>query len=216
MKNPCCSIKLADLPTTIPIFPLADVLLLPRGELPLHVFEPRYIAMVNDALANPARLIGIIQPSTNHAHELYQIGCVGRITNFSELEDGGYHLTLRGVCRFAVTQESELAHGGYRRVIPDYQSFARDLDQCPTLNLDRDRLLTLLKGYFAAEGMSCRWESVKNIADEPLMTALSMACPLSGPEKQALLEAPCALTRAQMFMDILAMAVSGKTSSERH
>lgn len=211
MTQPCCPITPADLPDVLPIFPLNDVLLLPRGELPLNIFEPRYVAMINAALATPHRLIGIIQPQAQGPHGLYTTGCAGRISSFSETDDGRYLITLSGICRFDVTTEIE-TKDGYRRITTNFRPYLRDMDHCGTLNLDRARLLVLLKDYFKAQGISCRWESVKNAADEPLMTALAMTCPLSRSEKQALLEAPCPVTRAAMFLDILGLAVATKNT----
>src|SRR5947207_8263747 len=149
-------VTLADLPATLPVFPLPGVLLLPRGRLPLNIFEPRYVAMFDDALCAPDRLIGMIQPtepdiagadSEAKAPALYRTGCAGRIVSMSETEDGRYLVTLMGVCRFNVAAEVE-GRRGYRRVTPDFAAWAGDLDREATIINDRLRLIGALKSYF--------------------------------------------------------------------
>lgn len=197
-----------DLPPELPIFPLEGVLLLPRGQLPLNIFEPRYISMVNDALAHD-RMIGMIQP---HHHDpgagadIFRTGCAGRITQFQETDDGRYLITLTGVCRFGVAEELSPMHG-YRRVRPDWSEFRKDLEKIGCLDIDRERLTGLLKTYFFINGLSMDWSLIDVITDESLLTALAMICPLSAPEKQALLEAPCCRARASLFVDLLEHAV---------
>lgn len=205
----------ADLPATIPVFPLTGALLLPRGELPLNIFEDRYMAMVRAALATPLRLIGMIQPKGDDAHpdKLFDVGCAGRINSFHETDDGRYLITLAGVCRFRVTSELP-QQDGFRRVTPDFTPFIHDLNSANDLNLDRTRLLVLLKEYFHAEGLSCSWEHVKNASDDTLMTALSMICPFDSHEKQALLEAHDAIARGKTFMTLLELAVMQGRSAE--
>lgn len=193
-----------DLPDVLPVFPLQSVLLLPRGQLPLNIFEPRYLAMVADALQGN-RLIGIIQPRTNNA--LYQTGCAGRITSFSETDDGRYLITLKGVCRFHAGQEQDMAAGGYRRVIATWSGFSGDITPPQSLDIDRKKLSSLLASYFDMEGMKCDWAAIESASDEKLITCLTMACPLDAGEKQALLEAPCCKTRADLFMSLLEMAI---------
>lgn len=193
-----------DLPDVLPVFPLQSVLLLPRGQLPLNIFEPRYLAMVADALQSN-RLIGIIQPRTNNA--LYQTGCAGRITSFSETDDGRYLITLKGACRFHAGQEQGMAAGGYRRVIATWSAFSGDITPPQSLDIDRKKLSSLLASYFDMEGMKCDWAAIESASDEKLITCLAMACPLDAGEKQALLEAPCCKTRADLFMSLLEMAI---------
>lgn len=195
-----------DLPDILPIFPLSGVLLLPRGELPLNIFEPRYVAMVEQALTTPHRLIGMIQPQDDDSNALYQTGCAGRITSFTETEDGQYLITLSGITRFHIAAELPQLHG-YRRVTPDYDAYAADLSACPGAKVDKTRLCSLLKEYFKAEGLSCKWQSIQDADDVALITTLAMVCPFSASEKQALLEAPNAAARADTFITMLEMAV---------
>jgi Lon protease-like protein len=197
------------LPMQLPVFPLEGVLLLPRGQLPLNIFEPRYLAMVNDALCCD-RMIGMVQPngsqSTKNGTDIFKTGCAGRITQFQETDDGRYLITLTGVCRFTVAEEISLLQG-YRRVRPDWSEFRKDLEKPPSLDLDRTHLTNLLKHYFTINELSMDWELIDAIADESLLTALAMICPLSPPEKQALLESPCCRSRASLFISLLEIAV---------
>lgn len=193
------------LPNRLAIFPLAGVLLLPRGKLPLNIFEPRYLAMVDDALATD-RLIGMIQPRTCGG-PLYDIGCAGRISSFAEAEGGRYLITLTGVCRFKITTETT-GTTPYRTAAPDWGGYAADLEKPPAcIDVDRARLCCLLRSYFTQQGMSCDWEKVDLARDMDLLTALAMICPLKASEKQALLESPDIRTRTELFMTMLDMAV---------
>ena len=198
------------LPLSLPIFPLEGVLLLPHGALPLNVFEPRYMAMVNDALAGD-RLIGMVQPdqAAREAGEdgaIYQMGCAGKITEFSEMDDGRYLVSLTGIARFRIAEELD-QEKGYRRVKPDWSDFESDLETTSCLGMDRGKVNGLLKKYFDEQGMDCDWDAVQSAPDGKLITCLAMACPLEPQEKQALLEATCCKTRADMFVRILEMAV---------
>ncbi|MCB1556023.1 MAG: LON peptidase substrate-binding domain-containing protein [Alphaproteobacteria bacterium] len=205
------------LPPEIPVFPLTGVLLLPGGELPLNVFEPRYIAMVDDALRTPSRMIGMIQPRTfscdartpPSGEALFTIGCAGRITAFAEQADGRYVMTLRGVCRFQVLRELENV-SGYRRVTPCWELYTGDIQPAKPPDFDRARLHALLERYFDLHHLDCDWNAVKQTPDERLITVLSMICPLDPGEKQALLEAACCLRRAELFMNMLEMAIYGE------
>ncbi len=197
------------LPTSLPVFPLEGVLLLPHGQLPLNIFEPRYMAMVDAALSRD-RLIGMVQPKGErdelHGDQIFQTGCAGRITHFQETDDGRYLITLTGVCRFRITEEIS-ANTRFRQVRPDWTGFQNDLQKVGCLNLNRARLSGLLREYFAINHLSMDWELIDVIADESLLTALAMICPLSASEKQALLEAPCCKSRADLFVDLLEIAV---------
>lgn len=195
------------LPSILPIFPLTGVLLLPRGELPLNIFEPRYIAMVDEALRTN-RLIGMIQPKSYGSEKLHEVGCAGRITSFEETSDGRYLINLTGVSRFKIVKELDLHKGGFRQVRAGWGGFTNDLTPVECLNINRDELLQFLKIYFEQHGMSCEWEKVRSAADEKLMTCLTMVCPFEPQEKQALLEAPCCKSRADTFMALLKMAIS--------
>ncbi len=194
-----------DLPGELPVFPLAGVLLLPRGQLPLNIFEPRYLSMIDDAIASH-RLVGMVQ--TREDGSLYKIGCAGRITSFNETHDGRNEIVLTGVCRFKI--DDELGQkDGYRRVKADWSEFKRDTEPMGCLDMDRGRLKKLLKNYFEQQGLTCSWDAVDNAADEKLITSLAMICPFEAKEKQALLEAPCCKERARLFMTLLEMEASG-------
>ncbi|MEK7801800.1 MAG: LON peptidase substrate-binding domain-containing protein [Pseudomonadota bacterium] len=198
-----------DLPEDIPIFPLAGVLLLPRGDLPLNIFEPRYIAMINAALSSQ-RLIGMVQPSSGdaaNAQPIYPIGCVGRITRFEETEDGRYLINLRGISRFRILSELQTDAGSYRRMKVSWLSFSQDTQKVSCLDIDRNHLLELLKCYFAIQKIQMNWDLIGDIDDDGLMTTLAMVCPFSPSEKQALLEAACCMTRAHLFVNLLEMAI---------
>ena len=209
-----------DLPATLPVFPLPGVLLLPGGRLPLNIFEPRYLAMFDDALASN-RLIGMIQPSAGQEHatvpELYSTGCAGRIVQFSETEDGRYLVTLLGVARFDTTTEVDSMRG-YRRVIPEWTSFHGDLDTNAESGIDRDRFLTVLRGYFTGKGIKADWETIERTDDGHLVTTLAMLCPFDPTEKQALLVATSPAERAETMIALMAMAVhpADGTENARH
>jgi Lon protease-like protein len=200
------------LPAELPIFPLTGVLLLPRGRLPLNIFEPRYLAMFDDALAGE-RMVGMIQPSGAPAQigqqspALFSVGCAGRITSFSESGDGRYLVALEGVSRFRVTEELPL-HRGYRRIIPDWAPFSVDLNE-EEVSIDRPRLTDLLQAYFRQQALSANWEAINQAPDERLLISLAMICPFEPSEKQALLEAGCLSDRARLMMSLLEIAIAG-------
>lgn len=210
-KNPYAP-DFADLPETLAIFPLTGVLLLPHGTLPLNIFEDRYLSMIDDAMSG-SRMIAMMQPKTPHtdgASEIYQIGCAGKITEFSETTDGRYLITLTGICRFHIAQELKVVTP-YRQVKTNWQQFETDIQTKRCLGIDRDKLRDLLETYFAHEEMSCDFDKFEDIEDGSLMTCLSMVCPFEPSEKQALLEQICCKERAQMFMTMVEMAIkSGK------
>ena len=195
------------LPQSLPIFPLAGVLLLPRGNLPLNIFEERYLNMVDDALRTD-RMIGMIQPKEYGASDIFGTGCAGRIRAFEETNDGRYLISLEGVSRFHIKTEADSLRG-YRRIVPDWSTFTNDLTPTGCLDINKDELLGLLKTYFDKEGLSCDWEAVTDCEDENLMTALAMICPLEPKEKQVLLETNCCKERAQTFMTMLKIAING-------
>ena len=199
-----------DLPAEIPVFPLPGALLLPGGRLPLNIFEPRYLAMVEDALG-AGRTFGMIQPEPGAARVengpgLYRIGCLGRLSSFAETEDGRFLITLTGEIRFR--QDAELPmRRGYRRVRADYAPFRADLEpweQQPLL-LDRAGLLGALRAYFRARGLEANWEAVEQTSDSMLVLTLCMVCPFEVREKQALLEACTPQDRAAMLIALLQM-----------
>jgi len=196
------------LPSILPIFPLAGVLLLPRGRLPLNIFEPRYLAMTRDALAGE-RLMGMVQPSDPSARgsepTVYPTGCAGRITSFSETDDGRFLITLTGICRFRIREELPLLEG-YRRVVPEWREFAHDLDSEDESGFDRDRLLRGLRAYFQQHQIQADWDAIIAVPGERLVTSIAMICPFDPSEKQALLEAPDLDERARLLTAIVEMA----------
>ncbi|OCX59846.1 ATP-dependent protease [Thioclava sp. SK-1] len=205
-----------DLPQTLSLFPLPGALLLPRGRLPLHIFEPRYLQMIDDVLKTPDRLMGMIQPSTGPGKtgSLSQIGCAGRLTGFSETEDGRYMITLSGVSRFRVTEELD-SDTPYLRAKVTWSSFEKDLGKPEhDPDLDRDTFFELLARFFHAEGMDTDWESLREAEDELLLNSLSMLLPLGPEDKQALLEAPCLQTRRETLVTLLEFAL--RSGGEEH
>ncbi len=204
-----------ELPGELPVFPLTGALLLPRGRLPLNIFEKRYLAMFDDAMGGD-RLIGMIQPSaqTNApSPALFSVGCAGRITAFGETGDGRYTVALDGVARFAITEELPLQRG-YRRVIPDWTRFAADVTE-DTGDVDRHRLIELLQAYFRQQSLSANWDAIGQAPDERLVTSLAMICPFAPSEKQALLEAGCLSERARLMMSLLEIAIAGHGEDDR-
>jgi Lon protease-like protein len=210
------------LPDTLPIFPLSGVLLLPGGKLPLNVFEPRYLAMIFDALAGH-RMIGMVRPvqpggyagdglpTDDGKPKVHKVGCAGRIVSFNETEDGRLLLALSGVCRFEVGRELELAQGGYRRVSAIFSPYRADLDHGDeAVELDRERLMAALAAFFRGKNLSTDWDAVKQAADGNLVTSLSMVLPFGPVEKEALLEAADTTARAKLLVAFLEMAAFGQ------
>jgi len=210
----------ADLPEVIPIFPLTGVLLLPQGRLPLNIFEPRYLAMVSDALVYP-RLIGMVQPleGKGDAGEppVYPVGCAGRIISFGETEDGRYLVTLTGVARFAIAGEMPLIKG-YRTIKADWSRFELDLASAAGAPIDRARLLGALKIYFERHAITCDWDAIQKAPEQHLVTTLAMACPFSPGEKQALLEAKDLAERTRLLTALIEMGgtAAAEPSGLRH
>jgi uncharacterized protein len=206
------------LPDNIPIFPLTGVLLLPGGRLPLNVFEPRYLAMAEDALCSD-RLIGMIQPSDfsdGVAPPIFSTGCAGRIISFAETDDGRYLITLLGLCRFSVVDELPIQRCGYRRVAVDWSAFRGDMEEGPVRELDRKSLMPMLQAYFRCQGLSANWEAIESTPDEKLVTMLAMICPFEPADKQALLEAATVLDRARMMVALMQLAVVDGGEQSRH
>jgi Lon protease-like protein len=198
------------LPTAIPVFPLTGALLLPRGTLPLNIFEPRYLAMVRDAMAATGaanRMIGIIQPrSQGEPPPLYDVGCVGRIGDYRETDDGRILIALTGVTRFRIAAELDRTTL-YRQVMADYHDFAEDRDEPEPLTATaRAGLEDVLRAYLDAQGLSADWEAVHAADDEALVTTLSGVCPFDPAEKQALLEAEDLPERAATLTALMAFA----------
>jgi len=198
-------------PRTLPIFPLPGVLLLPGGKLPLNIFEPRYLHMVEDAMASH-RMIGMVQPLEADQHAVrprpYDIGCAGRITSFSETEDGRYLITLSGIIRFRIEEELSVTTP-YRQVVADYERFGADLSAGDPAAVDGKRLLTALRAYLSATGIPADWESINRAPLPTLVTSLAMICPFAPSEKQALLEAPDLAERGRTLVALMEMATAG-------
>jgi Lon protease-like protein len=203
----------ADLPETLAVFPLPGALMLPRARLPLNIFEPRYLAMLDDALKTDHRMIGMIQPLESRGDgppTLRKIGCAGRVTSLSETEDGRYLIALTGICRFRVIEEVE-GFTPYRRVRADWAGFERDLersDEDP--DFDRPSFLDLLRRYFEAARLSSDWESLEDAEEEMLINSLSMLCPFAVEEKQALLEAPRLAERRETLCALMEFAIASR------
>jgi Lon protease-like protein len=198
--------RLEDLPDCFPVFPLPGALLLPGGRLPLNIFEPRYLAMTEDAMACH-RVFGMIQPDAHKpagpaGSGLYRVGCLGRVSSFSETDDGRYLLTLTGVIRFRVSTELEMRRG-YRRVRAEFARFVADLDPPADARLDRPALLAALRAYFAHRGFDANWDAIEQMPDATLVTTLCMVCPFEAAEKQALLEAATPSDRAHALLTLL-------------
>ncbi|MBT4999494.1 MAG: ATP-dependent protease [Tateyamaria sp.] len=205
-------IKVTQLPGSIPIFPLPGALLLPRSRLPLHVFEPRYLQMLDDALKTPERLVGMVQPNEVAGRGgigLQMIGCAGRITQFSETEDNRYMVTLSGISRFRVVSEVD-GFTPYRRCEVNWSSFGDDqLEPDEDLQFDRPRFLDLLGRYFDAQSLSADWETLKEADDELLINSLSMMLDFGSEDKQALLEAPSLSTRRETLVTLIEFSLRG-------
>ena len=203
------------LPATLAIFPLTGVLLLPRAQLPLNVFEPRYLTLVDSALSGN-RLIGMIQPTEPEEKTLKPalsaIGCAGRVTGFRETDDNRYLITLTGICRFRVAEELK-ADTPFRQVQADYAPFAGDLAEGRDGEFPRERLLAALNDYLARRDLKADWRSVMNAPAETLVNALAMLCPFEPAEKQALLEAPGWPERVNTLLALLEMASASSGSN---
>ena len=202
---------LADLPETIPVFPLPGALLLPRARLPLNIFEPRYLAMFEDALRTEHRLIGMIQPLAVPEGEdegrLHRIGCAGRVTAFQETEDGRYLITLSGVCRYRLGAMQE-GFAPYLRAEVDWSSFGRDLGRAEKdPGFDRAVFLATLARFFDSAQLSSDWDSLKGADVELLINSLSILCPFDPEEKQALLEAPTLANRRETLLTLMEFAL---------
>jgi Lon protease-like protein len=203
------STEFHNLPASLPVFPLGGVLLLPYGRLPLNIFEQRYLAMTDDALRSE-RLIGIIQPTSEVEGQqkfppLYKTGCAGRITAFSETDDGRYLVTLLGICRFDVEHEVDSTRG-YRRVVPNWEPFRSDVVKRDKFDIDKERLLVALRGYFEKKAIDADWEAINRMNNVQLITTLAMICPFNATEQQALLVAEKIEDRASTMISLLEMA----------
>ncbi len=206
--------KIDELPSTIPMFPLPSALLLPGGHLPLNIFESRYLAMVDAALASPSRLIGMVQPTEDDqtidqrnqtVPGLFSIGCAGRVTYFQETEDQRYLIALTGLSRFRLL-EQRLQPAGFRHANVDWGEFHTDLhdDKSP---IDLQPLISVMKQYFKLKGFDADWSQIERSNNDQLLATVSMVCPFEVAEKQALLEANDSSTRADLLIAIMEMAL---------
>lgn len=213
------STRFEDLPRELPVFPLTGAVLVPGGRLPLNIFEPRYLNLVLDALAD-GRMFGMIQPNydampkdlvddedeADDEPPLYKTGCVGRIVYFEETDDGRLLVALRGLSRFHMLEELD-GQKGYRKLRVDYVPFAEDMKEPPEFDLDRDSLLDALQPYVDAQGMRLKVDVIKGLSDHTLVNSLCMICPFDPREKQALLETMTPEDRADMLLALLQMGV---------
>ncbi|MBT3395581.1 MAG: peptidase S16 [Alphaproteobacteria bacterium] len=201
-----------ELSRTIPLFPLTGMLLLPRGNLPLRIFEPRYLAMISDAMDGD-RLIGMVQPADanedmldgSKAPATYRAGCVGRIMMHEAGDDGTQHITLTGICRFSIVDELPVKRG-YRRALVSYARYRRDLEPEDSGPVDRGGLFDALRGYFEVHDFGTEWDALEKFPGEALVTSLAMMCPFEPREKQALLEAGTLAERAKVLTTLLELS----------
>jgi Lon protease-like protein len=209
--------KPGDLADVIPVFPLAGALLLPRGQMPLNIFEPRYVAMIDDALRSGHRLIGMIQPNAaqpgpENKPNLYKIGCVGRITQIAETGDGRYLLQLTGIARFRIEEELSV-DSPYRQCRVTYAPFIGDFTaRNGEDEVDRKSLLRALSDFLEANDLKADWEGIENAPNEALVNALAMMSPYGSAEKQALLEAPDLKTRAEILVAVTEIELAKKAT----
>jgi len=207
----------ADLPEVIPVFPLPGALLLPRGQMPLNIFEPRYLAMIDDALRSGRRLIGMIQPDPSHPGPedkptLFKIGCVGRMTQLAETGDGRYLLQLTGIARFRLEEEID-ASTAYRQWRVSYAPFIDDFTARKGEDLvDRKAVLGALTAFLKANNLKTDWEGIENAPNEALVNALAMMSPYGSAEKQAMLEAPDLKTRAEILIAVTQIELAKKST----
>lgn len=202
----------ADCPSILPLFPLPGALLLPRGQLPLNIFEPRYLEMIDDALKSH-RMIGIIQPDNEMSEPvlkpgLYSVGCVGRISQFAEAGDGRLLITLTGISRFAIEQELDVLTP-YRQAKVTYESYPHDfIPRHGEEEVDREGVIDMLRLFVEANDIRIDWREVQDTPNEALVNALCMMSPFAGREKQALLEATDLKTRAEILIAISQMELA--------
>ncbi len=202
--------KTSELPAKLPVFPLPGTVLFPRWDLPLNIFEPRYLNMVDDAMRGE-RLIGMVQTigGPRELPEIARVGCAGRLTSYSETEDGRYLITLTGICRFTVQRELDVTTP-YRQVTPDWSAFGADFFTPAETGLpDRADLIRALRHYVTAHSLQADWSAVEGAPMETLVHVLAAGCPFTPPEKQALLEALTLADRASALIALLEISGSG-------
>ena len=206
--------NIKELPPKLSIFPLPGALLLPRTQLPLNIFEPRYLEMVDDALTSN-RLIAMIQTQSDNKDSLFKVGCVGKITSYSELTNNRIVITLTGVCRFSVGQELEVVTP-YRQFQVNYEQFTNDLLKgFGEKNVNREGLLVCLKKYLDQNNLEVDWNSIKNSPTELLVNSLCLLSPYRPEEKQALLEAQDLSERNEILIAMTEMSLSSESGTEK-
>lgn len=214
---------LGGFPGVISLFPLSGALLLPHGHLPLNIFEPRYLSMIEDALGS-GRIIGMVQPRNGNADPvpdnaaLFDVGCAGRIVSFEETETGHLFIALRGLCRFKIESE-HLLDKGYRQAEVNFNPYSGDLREDEGQIPDRSRLIEAVKQFFKLKEIEADWHAIEEASDETLITSLAMICPLAASEKQALLEATGLFERSELLSSLMEMAlleVSDQAGPFRH
>jgi Lon protease-like protein len=219
LRNPFLP-KFSDLPRELPVFPLAGAVVMPGVQLPLNIFEPRYLSMVRDAL-KADHLIGMLQPrpdtSFDEAPEIHQVGCAGRISSYSETNDGRIVLILTGVCRFQVTEELAIRRG-YRRVRPDWERFAIDYHPSEEVLPGREDFMTSLRAYCTLREVEVPWDDVGKMGDAELVNLLCAHLPLDPEDKQALIETVDLCGRGQLMAGLMDMAsaAGAGTLGQRH
>ena len=220
MPTSAAKIDIDELPSEIPVFPLTGALLLPGGQLPLNIFEPRYLSMIDAALGG-GRWLGMVQPRDTReqtvadAHPLFETGCLGRITSFAETDDGRYAITLIGICRFSIKSELDVVDG-FRRIHPNFHKFIVDLQPSKLTMDERNALMTALKRYFEGRGYDADWPALEKTPDSVLVATMAMACPFAAAEKQALLEALDLSAQTQSLITMLEMASHESAPSKNH
>ena len=189
-------VSLDDLPKKIPIFPLTGAVLFPKTQLPLNIFEPRYVQMLNAALATPHKLIGMIQPIAGSDNSLKKVGCVGRVTSYNETDDHRYLITLNGIIRFEIENELDTTTE-YRQVEVNYENFITDLKSEDVTNVDRESLLKLIKKYLKNKSLLADWDIIQQTPTEQLINYSGVLVPFTPEEKQLLLEARTIMGRSR-------------------
>jgi Lon protease-like protein len=204
--------KSYDLPASLPLFPLPGALLLPRAQLPLQIFEPRYLAMLEEVLKTPSRLIGMVQPievSEAKPRSLHDVGCAGRVITFTETDDGRYMITLHGVTRFRIEAERP-GFMPYRQADVSWDAFHRDLGiEEKDESFDRPAFMDVLERYLNTHGLKTDWDSLKEANEELLINSLSQLCPFDIEEKQALLEAKNLQSRRETMVTLMQFSLHG-------
>jgi len=215
---------IADLPRRLPVFPLPGALLLPRADLPLNIFEPRYLAMTRHALLQPTRLIGMVQPVEHNADRnpdpaerpaVQRIGCAGRVVSFQENEEGRYLITLSGLIRFAIRRELPMHENGFRMVEPDFAPFAEDMAERDFEMASKSEFIAAFKAYVEAKQLKVDWDAIKGAPDDHLLVSLAMLSPFSPEEKQSLLECADLAQLGAMMTALFELAATSRQSADR-